>query len=74
MNLNDISPAEQAELVSVLKEVRARGVIVPLLPMDVDVDGDGVCDAFGLDENDNLVIVSGVDLDLTLYEATGEDA
>lgn len=53
---------------------RERGVERPLLPADVDLDGDGVCDAFGLDENDDVVLVSGVTLDGTLYVSEGDDA
>lgn len=52
---------------------RRRGVARPLIPADVDLDGDGVCDSFGLDENDEVVIVSGVPLEETTYLSLGED-
>lgn len=45
----------------------------PLLPMDVDVDGDGIVDSFGLDEQGNLVVVRGVELSETVYESDGDD-
>jgi hypothetical protein len=51
---------------------RANGVAVPLLPADVDMDGDGIVDSFGLDEHDEVVIVSGVALEHTLFESVGE--
>ena len=52
---------------------RAAGVAVPLLPADVDVDGDGIVDSFGLDENDEVVVVSGVALEHTVYVSEGDD-
>lgn len=57
----------------ILRAERAAGVPVPLLPLDVDIDGDGICDAFGLDENDQVVIVSGITLEHTVYVSEGDD-
>lgn len=51
---------------------RDRGVAVPLIPADVDIDGDGIVDAFGLDENDEVIVISGVALEHTVFESTGE--
>jgi len=53
---------------------RAAGVAVPLIPADVDVDGDGIVDSFGLDENDEVIVVSGVALEHTVYVSEGDDA
>lgn len=53
---------------------RAAGVAVPLLPADVDVNGDGTVDSFGLDENDEVVVISGAALEHTLYVSDGDDA
>ncbi|MDQ1113924.1 hypothetical protein QE418_003372 [Microbacterium testaceum] len=36
------------------------GVTNPVLPVYTDLDGDGVPDFFGLDENEQVVTVSGV--------------
>ena len=52
---------------------REAGVAAPLLPADVDVNGDGTVDSFGLDENDEVVVVSGVALEHTLYVSEGDD-
>lgn len=59
---------------SILLAERERGIAVPLLPADVDLDGDGTVDSFGLDENDEVVIVSGVALEHTVYVSEGDDA
>ncbi len=48
---------------------RAAGVEHPLIAIDVDVDGDGICDSFGLDDDDQLVVVPGVAIGATTYEA-----
>lgn len=53
---------------------REQGDPRPLLPADVDLDGDGVCDSFGLDENDEVIVVSGVDLSETMWRSDGDDA
>ena len=45
----------------------------PLLPMGVDIDGDGIVDAFGLAENSEVVIAPGVSLETTIYESSGDD-
>lgn len=57
----------------ILLAERARGVPHPLLPVDVDIDGDGVADAFGLDEDAQVVVVSGVQLAQTVYVSDGDD-
>lgn len=46
----------------------------PLLPADVDIDGDGIVDSFGLDENDNVIVVSDTKLEDTVYVAEGEQS
>lgn len=52
---------------------RERGTPHPLLPADVDLDGDGICDAFGLDENDQVIVVPGSPLERTVYLSEGDD-
>ncbi|MCC4250727.1 hypothetical protein [Microbacterium testaceum] len=39
---------------------KADGVATPIIPVYSDLDGDGVPDFYGLDDNDQLVQVSGV--------------
>lgn len=53
---------------------RQEGVANPLIPSDVDIDGDGIVDAYGLDENDEVIFVSGIALDDTVYLSEGDDA
>ena len=57
----------------VLLMYRAEGNPNPLLPADVDLDGDGIVDSFGLDENDEVVVVRGRKLDETVYVSDGDD-
>lgn len=52
---------------------RKRGEERPLLPLDVDLDGDGITDAWGLDDNDQVVLVSGATLADTVYRSDGDD-
>lgn len=66
--------AEDLETIkSILEGYKAEGVVNPLLPTDVDMDGDSIADAFGLDADGNVVLVSGVSLDDTVYVSTGEE-
>lgn len=58
---------------TILLQWREEGIEKPLLPMEVDVDGDGVVDSFGLDVFGNVVIVSSTKLEDTVYVAVGDD-
>lgn len=69
-----LDPADREELVRALAQWKAEGVENPTIPLDYDADGDGIVDAFGLDGDGNLVLVSGVALADTVAESTGEDA
>ena len=57
----------------ILMQWKAEGVENPLLPADVDIDGDGIVDSFGLDADNNVIIVSGAKLDDTVYFSEGDD-
>ena len=57
----------------ILRARRAAGEENPLLAIDVDLNGDGITDAFGLDENDEPVVVLGAALEDTSYESEGDD-
>jgi hypothetical protein len=57
----------------ILLQWKAEGNENPLLPMDVDVDGDGIVDSFGLDKDDNVIVVSGTKLEDTVYVAEDEE-
>ena len=58
---------------TILEGYRSEGVENPLLPMNVDIDGDGIADAYGLDANDEVIVVSGVTLTDTVYVSDGDD-
>lgn len=52
---------------------RALGNKRPLLPLMGDADGDGEHDFYGLDENDNVVLVSGVTIEDSVFESDPEE-
>lgn len=68
----NLTPEDEAEIRDILLNWRAAGVENPVLPADVDIDGDGVEDGYGLDENDQVIIVSGVPLDETVFRSDGD--
>lgn len=59
---------------SILLQWKSEGNPNPLLPADVDIDGDGIVDSFGLDANDNVIVVSGAKLEDTVFESTGDES
>ena len=63
---------DAAAIKAILLQWKSEGNPNPLLPADVDIDGDGIVDSFGLDENDNVIVVSGTKLEDTVYVAEGE--
>lgn len=69
----DLPRADQGNLIAALKQWQADGEDNPLIPTDVDVDGDGTADAYGLDAFGRLVYVSGANLADTVHQATGGD-
>lgn len=68
-----LTDEDRACIRGVLLGWRADGVERPLVPLDVDIDGDGVVDAFGLDDHDEVVLVSGATLGDTVYRSDGDD-
>jgi len=67
----DVPLVDQATLVACLRAWQEEGQANPLIPCDVDVDGDGTADAFGLSPLGQLVYVTGANLKHTVYEADG---
>lgn len=65
---------DYAAIKEVLITWRKHGVENPLLPMNVDIDGDGIVDSWGLDSEDRVIVVSGVNLEDTVYLSEGDDA
>lgn len=57
----------------ILLGYKAEGNPNPLLPLNVDLDGDGKTDAYGLDAEDNVILVSGAPLEETVYVSDGDD-
>lgn len=66
-----LSPEDREILRASLRAWQESGVKRPLIPMDIDLDGDGIADSWGLDAFGELVVVHGVALDKTVYEADG---
>lgn len=71
MEISDLTDEDRETIRRSLLDRRAEGVKNPLLPLDFDADGDGICDAFGLNTFDALVLVSGVNIADTLMESDG---
>lgn len=68
-----LSDEDRAGIKEILLQWRTDGVANPLLPLDVDLNNDGLADAFGLDENDEVVPVYGTPLSDTVYKSDGDD-
>lgn len=72
--LDDGLSAEDREAMKqALLTWRAAGVENPLIPSQVDIDGDGLVESFGLDENDEVVLILSTNLVDTVYESKGDD-
>ena len=65
---------DAAAIKAILLQWKSEGNPNPLLPADVDIDGDGIVDSFGLNENNNVIVVSGTKLEDTVYVAEGEQS
>lgn len=68
----DLDEETAAVLRDALLAWRAEGVADPTIPID-DVTGDGIADAWALDENDDVVLRPGVAYADTVAESTGKD-
>ena len=65
---------DAAAIKAILLQWKSEGNPNPMLPADVDIDGDGIVDSFGLDENNNVIVVSDTKLEDTVYVAEGEQS
>ena len=65
---------DAAAIKAILLQWKSEGNPNPLLPADVDIDGDGIVDSLGLDENNNVIVVSDTKLEDTVYVAEGEQS
>ena len=74
MSVEDLTEADRDALREILESQREAGAVRPLLPLDVDVDGDGIVDAWGLGEDGQVALISGVSLTDTCYLSEGDDA
>lgn len=73
MDITNLPEADKTQLKDILLAERAAGVEHPLLPLNVDLNGDGIADAWGLDEAGELTLVPGVALKDTVYKSEGDD-
>jgi len=69
---SDLPREDYRAIRDILRGYRANGIERPLLPSDVDIDGDGTADCYGLDENDELIYVKSA-LEETVYVSDGDD-
>jgi len=73
MDITQIPEEDRVALKAALQTHIDAGEENPMIPLDVDLDGDGKADAIGLDENGELTVFSGVDLEETVYVSEGDD-
>lgn len=71
--IDTLPRADREALKAILLAQREEGVERPLVPLNVDIDGDGIVDAFGLDDAGEVILVSGVELGDTCYVSDGDD-
>lgn len=67
-----LSREEIEQLQASLQAWREAGTENPMIPIGEDLTGDGIADAWGLSAFGELIIVPGVELGQTVYQATGE--
>lgn len=68
----DLSGEDLAAVKETLLQWRSNGVETPLLPTGSDFNDDGIVDAYGLSDSDDVVVVLGVPISDTVYEAVGD--
>jgi hypothetical protein len=66
-----VTADELAAVAEALRVWRAAGVETPRIPVYRDIDGDGVPDAFALDEAGEVILVPGVDPRETVAISSG---
>jgi hypothetical protein len=69
--MDALSDEERASLRATLEEWKAAGNPAPRIYSEVDIAGDGMIDYFELDENGELVLRPGAEVDLSDYDLTG---
>lgn len=67
----DMPEEDREQLRASLLDWQREGVINPQIPSEVDADGDGTADAYGLDSLGRLVYILAVPLDDTVYLSEG---
>lgn len=73
MEIKDLPEEDQAAIKEMLQTWKAEGNENPMLPVDIDFNGDGLTDSIGLDDDGELVVISGVPVEETVYESEGDD-
>jgi hypothetical protein len=69
----ELPQEDRDALKAALEAHKADRVANPQIPLDADIDGDGIADAWALDENGDVVLVPQVAIADTVFAATGED-
>jgi hypothetical protein len=70
--LENLSEQDRSDIKDALLAWKEEGVDRPVVPIFQDTDNDEVLDFIGLDENNELIIVSGITLDESVFESLGE--
>lgn len=72
-DIRDVPEEDLDAIKQILTGYRDEGIAIPLLPLNVDMDGDGIADSWGLNDADEVVLVPGVALEHTVYVSDGDD-
>ena len=71
--IDTLTQEDRDAIRGILLAQRAEGSERPLLPLDVDIDGDGIADAWGLGDDGQVALIPGVALADTCYVSDGDD-
>lgn len=72
-DISNLPDEDRAVIRDALLQHRADGNPRPIIPAYEDLDGDGVTDFYGPDENEDVVLVSGVTIaDTVAAEPNGD--
>lgn len=72
-DMNDLPEVDRLQIKASLTQWKTEGQEDPLIPLDVDLDGDGIVDAWGLDDKGEVELRSGAKLRKTVYQSDGDD-
>lgn len=68
-----LTDEDRAAIRAILIAERDAGNPHPVLPADVDLDGDGLVDGYTLTADGTVITILSAPIADSMYEATGED-